>query len=60
MKNSTLSIVDVSGKIVLSTGFEKADAGTTITINTSTLASGIYFVKISSDEKQYFQKLILE
>lgn len=60
MRNSIVAVVDVSGKIVLVNNFEKADVGTQLTINTTNLASGIYFVRISSEEKQYFQKLVIE
>ncbi len=60
MKNSVINIIDVSGKIVLVNNFEKADIGTKQTINTSSLASGIYFVRITSEDKQFFRKLVVE
>lgn len=59
-KNLTVEIIDVSGKIVLVKNFDNADAKTQFAINTSSLTAGIYFVRMTSDEKQLFHKLIIE
>lgn len=55
-----IEIVDLSGKIIFNTKIEHADVGTTYQINTSRIASGIYIVKITSDEKQFCRKLVVE
>ncbi len=60
MKNATLSVVDVSGKIIFNSPVSNTVAGTTISINTSDFSSGVYFVKVSSDEKQFSGKLMIE
>jgi hypothetical protein len=60
MKNAIVSIVDVSGKIIFSAHISNIDAGTSKSINTSDLSSGVYFVRISSDGGQVYGKLVVE
>lgn len=59
MRNAALSIVDVSGKVVYSTLVSNADAGTSHLIYTSEFSAGIYFVKISSDDKMFVRKMMV-
>ncbi len=56
-ENVTIQIVDMSGKIVQSKNNIK---GGQINVDTSNLSSGIYVVKIKSEEKTMTKKLIIK
>lgn len=60
INNVMLSIVDLSGKIVYSTQVAKTDAGSVLSVNTSELSTGIYFIKFTSEDKQFYQKLVIQ
>ena len=52
---SKVSVLDVHGKVVL----EKNTTDLSSTIDMSTQASGMYFVKIANEDKQVFRKIVL-
>nr|MBA3706493.1 T9SS type A sorting domain-containing protein [Bacteroidota bacterium] len=55
-----ISIWDILGKEEMQIANEKQTAGEhELTINTTQLQNGIYFVRISSDNLEYIQKLII-
>ncbi len=56
LKNARLEIFNMLGEKVYSAAFNKKQE----TINISTFSAGIYLVKMSTEEKQIMQKLLVE
>ncbi len=56
---STVSIVDVNGRVVYTQAIKQSD-NQTITIDLSDLAKGAYFVRITGEETTVVRKLIVE
>ena len=52
---SKISVLDVHGKVIL----QAHTTNLSSTIDMSTQASGIYFVKITNEDKQVFRKIVL-
>jgi hypothetical protein len=52
-----ISLIDLTGKLVISSVTKEVSGLNTITINTSTLASGIYFVEVETNEGIATQKI---
>ena len=48
--NVTISIIDYTGKVIKTTSLNSYKGNNTVTLNTSTLNSGIYFAKIVSNK----------
>lgn len=55
-----LEIIDMSGKIIESKNLMLGDELKTISLNTSIYKSGIYIVRITTDQKSIQQKLIIQ
>ena len=60
MTNVSITVYNISGKNVYSVQRSAISAGEQITIPVSTLAKGIYFVKVKSDEATRTEKLVIE
>jgi uncharacterized membrane protein len=60
MTNVSITVYHVSGKNVYSVQYSAISAGEQIIIPVSTLAKGIYFVKVKSDEATRTEKLVVE
>jgi len=56
LKNAAVVIYDMVGKEMM----RKKFTGDRIEIEKGSLASGVYFVKVASEEKQYVQKIVVE
>ncbi len=56
-KNVTVSLVDVSGKVVMTNKYNNPE--NIIDFDASNVATGIYIVKINADEKAINKKLVL-
>lgn len=55
--NVVVSVVDVMGRVVLNVANQQMNAGTqNVAINTSSLASGVYMVKIDADGKSVTER----
>lgn len=57
----TLSVVDITGKTVMNSNYGTQTIGKhTLGLNTSTLVSGVYFIKVSAAGYTSTQKLVIE
>ena len=57
--NVDVQIFDLSGKIILNESFSAIENRNHININTQSIKSGIYFIKINSGNYMYSDKLII-
>ncbi len=57
--SSTVHVIDLQGRTVLKNTTE-ANSGARYELNTASLKSGIYFVKIATQKKTYMAKLVIE
>lgn len=55
-----LEVIDVNGQIVYQTVISKTNGNLSGNIDLQSKAKGIYMLKISNEEKNYFQKLIVK
>ncbi|MBS1730566.1 MAG: zinc-dependent metalloprotease [Bacteroidetes bacterium] len=60
LNNVLISLVSTTGKIVYSTTQPLVNAGDIITIPVNNLAKGVYMIKITSDEGNKTQKLVVQ
>lgn len=60
LANSKIQLVDVNGRIVLSMQEKTLNSGDKIEFDVSTLASGLYLLKIDANSHQVVRKVIIE
>ena len=55
-----VQILDVTGKVVFENQFEATNGSNVIHVNEATISPGIYFIRISADNKVYMKKMVVE
>ena len=57
--NASVQIIDITGKEVFVKSVSLQQGVTSLALNTSALANGVYFVKVSSNEGAVVSKVVL-